>query len=79
MYLRPMRKELLLPFAHYIHHATPVACLYANGIGYFRQPARPANNNLHLAITAHMDVSRLVIIDIDHEAKAVLAVNRDDA
>ena len=53
-----------------------VGAFHSDGPQRQGKAAVGGNNNLHLAVTEHVHMGRLMIIGMDREAQAMLAMNR---
>ncbi len=78
MYLLPALMKVGAVAFDNVHRAPAVVGLHGDAIVDHPPPLRAEQEDLHLAtLTDHMDMRRIVIIDIDHEPHPGFSVDDD--
>jgi hypothetical protein len=77
MYLSPSLQEVSLLFLHDLHGPPDIAAGHADSEDQLGLAGGADEIDLGFAITEHVDMRRLVIVDEDDEAQAVSAVHGD--
>lgn len=72
-----MGEKIVAMLHHELYRAANLTSSHAFGPDQFRTSRSPQEIDLGLAVTKNVHVSRLVVIEIDDDAKAMSPMDRD--